>query len=64
MVEIDWNQARLELKDAPEGTYVFIYKDEKSTFPEYDYLQDSRDLAIQFCLEDLKAPQSAIKKFT
>lgn len=47
----------------PEGVYVFISKDPSSPFPEFDYLQDSLEMAIDFCVDDVGIPEDHVRRF-
>lgn len=50
---------RIELEDAPEGTYIFVYERPGSEYPERDYLQDSLAIAQECCRDDFGVPLSS-----
>jgi hypothetical protein len=42
-----------------EGVYCFAFKAPTSSFPEWDYLQDTWELAKSFCLNEWGVPLDA-----
>jgi hypothetical protein len=47
----------------PEGVYLYIKLSQSSLFPEFDYLLDTLDLAIDFCVTDLGIPIDIVLKY-
>lgn len=47
----------------PEGVYIFVKLSAASSFPEFDYLQDSMKHAIDFCVHDLGIPKDIVQKY-
>ena len=60
-VWIRWSDKRICLKEEDEGVYVFVYNNDCSSFPDYDYLQGNWEAAKGFCIEDLGVPADLLE---
>ncbi|MEO0440301.1 MAG: hypothetical protein AAF067_05435 [Pseudomonadota bacterium] len=43
---------RYVIEPQPEGVYLFIFEKAGSSFPEKDFLEDSKEVVKEICKED------------
>ena len=53
---------RVVLEEYEEGVYVFMFEHKDKRIPDRDYLQDSMELAIEFCEEEFRIPREVWKE--
>ncbi|WP_066560404.1 hypothetical protein [Croceicoccus bisphenolivorans] len=54
---------RIVLQPKPEGVYIFVWDTKSSSFPEWDYLENTLEIAKECCLEDYGTPASSWRPF-